>query len=353
MRKEIVILFMLLGNISCVLSQNQKCNRDGLCNNIECRSDKVIENIARTSFADSIFTVDKITAANRDREFLQSTIDRCSKSGGGKVVVKKGEYFLDGNIVLKSDVNLHLEEGAELVFSGKADDFLPVVFTRWEGTELYGRSPMIYALHATNIGITGKGTINASAGKEFGMWEPKEAPDRDRLRDMGSNVTSVKDRVFGKGALLRPSCVQFVGCSRILIEDVTIKDSPFWTIHPVYCDNVIVRGVTIESYFPNNDGCDPESTTNVLIENCTFNTGDDAIAIKSGRDADGRSVGRPSKNIVIRNCLFNSQCNGLCIGSEMSGGVENVIMYNIEIKRVKNAIYFKSNRDRGGYIRDV
>jgi hypothetical protein len=134
---------------------------------------------------------------------------------------------------------------------------------------------------------------------------------------------------------------------------VTVRNSPFWTIHPVYCDGVIVRGVTIDSHFPNNDGCDPESTTNVLIEDCTFRTGDDAIAIKAGRDADGRRVGRPSGNIVIRRCRFYSECNGLCIGSEMSGGVEGVYMHDIEIGTVKNAIYFKSNRDRGGYIRRV
>ena len=170
---------------------------------------------------------------------------------------------------------------------------------------------------------------------------------------MGDKLTPVNERVFGKGTILRPSCMQFLGCSRILLEDITIKDSPFWTIHPVYCDNVIVRGVTIDSHFPNNDGCDPESTSNVLIENCTFRTGDDAIAIKAGRDTDGRSIGRPSENIVIRNCLFYSECNGLCIGSEMSGGVANVYMDNIEIGTVKNALYFKSNRDRGGYIRNV
>ena len=180
-----------------------------------------------------------------------------------------------------------------------------------------------------------------------------EAPDRDRLREMGDKLVPVQERVFGKGTVLRPSCIQPLGCSRVLIEGVTIKDSPFWTIHPVLCDNVIVRGVTIDSHFPNNDGCDPEGTSNVLIERCTFRTGDDAIAIKSGRDTDGRSIGRPSRNIVIRDCIFHSECNGLCIGSEMSGGASDVYMSNIEIGTVKNALYFKSNRDRGGYIRRV
>lgn len=320
-------------------------------------AEKIISQIVRTSFPDRNIQVSCPNTTNtrnqEARRILQNAIDSCSLLGGGRVVVGKGTYHLPGNLVLKSNVNLHLEEGAYLLFSGKSEDFLPVVQTRWEGTELYGHSPMIYAYHADNIAITGKGIIDAQGGLEFAGWSEIEAKDRDRLRQMGEDVTPLQERIFGKGTILRPSCVQFLGCSRILVENVLIKNSPFWTIHPVYCDNVIVRGVTIDSHYPNNDGCDPESTSNVLIENCTFRTGDDAVAIKAGRDADGRSVGRASRNIVIRNCLFYSECNGLCIGSEMSGGVENVYMDNIRIGTVKNAIYFKSNKDRGGYIRNV
>lgn len=319
---------------------------------VQTPQEQIISRIATTSFPDR--TVEVVSDRENDAlPILQQAIDSCSLAGGGKVVVKAGHYPLNGPLKLKSNVNLHLEEGAYLQFSGRADDFLPVVLTRWEGTELYGRSPMVYAYHCTNIAITGRGVIDAQGGKEFAPWASQEAPDRDRLREMGDKLTPVNERVFGKGTILRPSCIQFLGCSRILLEDITIKDSPFWTIHPVYCDNVIVRGVTIDSHFPNNDGCDPESTSNVLIENCTFRTGDDAIAIKAGRNTDGRAIGRPSENIVIRNCLFYSECNGLCIGSEMSGGVANVYMDDIEIGTVKNALYFKSNRDRGGYIRNV
>lgn len=330
---------------------------DGPQNKAENAAGQIIAGIARTSFPhkeiqvmcpDSIFH-----RGGYSRRLIQQAIDSCSLTGGGRVIISKGIYHLNGNLVLKSDVNLHLEKDACLLFSGKADDFLPEVWTRWEGTELYGHSPMIYAKHATNIAITGQGVIDAQAEREFAPWSQIEPPDRDRLRDMGEKLIPVTERIFGKGTLLRPSCIQFMGCSRILVEGVTIKNSPFWTIHPVYCDNVIVRRVTIDSHYPNNDGCDPESTSNVLIEDCIFRTGDDAIAIKAGRDADGREVGRPSKNIVIRNCLFQSECNGLCIGSEMSGGVENVYMDNIRIGTVKNALYFKSNRDRGGYIRNI
>lgn len=315
--------------------------------------EEIIKNIALTSFPDRVIVIN--TPENKDSAhfLLQKAIDSCSVSGGGVVKVTQGHYYLNGPLHLKSDVNLHLDEGAYLQFSGKSSDFLPVVLTRWEGTELYGHSPMIYAYHANNIAITGKGTIDAQGGIEFAAWSKIEANDRDRLREMGDKLVPVNERIFGKGTVLRPSCIQPFGCSRVLIEGITVKDSPFWTIHPVYCDNVIVRGVTIDSHFPNNDGCDPESTSNVLIENCTFQTGDDAIAIKSGRDTDGRHIGRPSRNIVIRNCIFHSECNGLCIGSEMSGGASNVYMNNIEIGTVKNAIYFKSNRDRGGYIRNI
>ena len=314
--------------------------------------EQIIENIVRTSFPDKVWKVQLDESANM-QQALQQAIDSCSYYGGGVVDVAPGMYALNGPLKLKSNVNLHLQEGAYLQFSGRSKDFLPVVLTRWEGTELYGHSPMIYAYHATNIAITGKGTIDAQAGLEFATWGPKEANDRDRLREMGDKLTPVQERIFGEGTKLRPSFVQFYGCSRILVEDVTLKDSPFWTIHPVFCDNVIVRGVTIDSHFPNNDGCDPESTSNVLIENCTFRTGDDAVAIKAGRDTDGRATGRPSENIVVRNCSFFSECNGLCIGSEMSGGASNVYMENVEIGTVKNAIYFKSNKDRGGYIRNV
>lgn len=312
----------------------------------------IIENIARTSFPDRVWEIAPIEGAEM-LPVIQQAIDSCSYYGGGMVRIGAGHYALNGPLKLKSNVNLHLVEGAYLQFSGRSADFLPVVLTRWEGTELYGHSPMIYAYHCTNIALTGLGTIDAEGGREFAAWSRIEAEDRDRLREMGNKLTPVEERIFGAGTVLRPSMVQFYGCSRILVEDLTLKDSPFWTIHPVFCDNVIVRGVTIDSHFPNNDGCDPESTSNVLIENCTFRTGDDSVAIKAGRDTDGRWTGRPSENIVVRNCLFHSECNGLCIGSEMSGGAANVYMENVEIGTVKNAIYFKSNKDRGGYIRNV
>lgn len=302
---------------------------------------------------------------------LQKAIDDMAAKGGGRLIINKGIYYLCGPLQMRSNIELHLKKGALLLFSGEAKHFLPVVRTRWEGTDLLGRSPMVYANGCENIAITGQGTIDAQGGREMARWgmkadtkefeendhgthgETVEMPDVRRLRYMGDVNTPLAERVYGDGTYLRPCAMEFYGCSRVLLDGFTLKNSPFWCIHPVYSDNVTVRNVTIDSHYPNNDGCDPESSCNVLIENCLFRTGDDAVAIKAGRDADGRRVGRPSENIVIRHCRFYSKCNGLCIGSEMSGGVRNVLMHDVEIGDVKNALLFKSNLDRGGYIRDV
>jgi polygalacturonase len=170
---------------------------------------------------------------------------------------------------------------------------------------------------------------------------------------MGRDNIPVYRRIFGGGFKLRPGFIEPYGCANVRIEGITIKDSPFWIIHPVFCNNVIVRGVTVNSYNYNNDGCDPESCRNVLIEDCTFFTGDDAIAIKSGRDNDAWRIGQPTENVVIRNCSLRSKINGLCIGSEIAGGVRNVFIENIIIPKSSNAIYFKSNLDRGAYIENI
>lgn len=313
-----------------------------------------------------------LTPGQGDRQHLQALIDSVSAQGGGTVTVMAGEYFMDGPLEMKSGVRLHLKDGALLRFTSEPDAYLPVVLTRWEGTELYGRSSMIHACGQHDIAVTGEGmaTIDCGGGTmaRWGMplgvenfeenihgthGETPEMPDVNRLRQMGDDLTPVEERVFGKGTKLRPCGMEFNACSQVLVEGITLKNSPFWCIHPLYCEDVTVRSVTIDSHFPNNDGCDPESSRRVLIENCTFRTGDDAVAIKAGRDADGRRVARPSEDIVIRHCRFYSKCNGLCIGSEMSGGVRGVYMTDIEVGNVKNALLFKSNLDRGGYIEDV
>jgi polygalacturonase len=288
---------------------------------------------------------------------VRRAITACADAGGGRVVVPAGNYLLNGPIHLRSNVNLHLAEGATLLFSGQPEHFLPAVLTRWEGVILYNYSPMIYARGAENIAITGRGVIDANARREFHGWamgiSKLQYPAQERSRQMGASGTPIEDRRFGAGSFLRPSTIQPYECRNVLIEGVTIKDAPFWVIHPTFCTNVTVRGVTVDSHLINNDGCDPDSCTDVLIEDCVFKTGDDGVALKAGRDADAWRDGRRTENVVIRNCVFQSKINALCIGSEMSAGVRHVFMEDCRVEEGESCIYFKSNADRGGAIENV
>ncbi|MCG8528919.1 MAG: glycoside hydrolase family 28 protein [Opitutales bacterium] len=311
----------------------------------------------QTSFPDKDFNVIDFGAVgdgkHDDLPAIQEAIDTCSLSGGGRVVLPDGIYYLRGPIHFKSNVNLHLKNGSEIRFSAIPEDFLPPVLTRWECTELFNYSPFIYAYQCSNIAITGSGLINGNVGETFAKWRPNQKPDQLALREMGDREIPLHNRVFGGGHWLRPSFIQTFGCNRVLIEGVKIIDSPFWIVHPVYSNYIIVRGVHIESMRLNNDGVDPDSCSYVLIEDCTFRTGDDAVAIKSGRDTEGRNIGVPSENIVIRNNRLLDVHNGLAIGSEMSGSVRNVFMENNTVEKGRNLLYFKSNLDRGGIIENV
>jgi len=315
---------------------------------------KIEANINPPLFRNRNYNITDFGLSKQDaRPAINKAITTCSKQGGGRVIVPAGNYFIKGPINLKSHVNLHLEKGAELVFSSNENDYLPVVFTRWEGTEVYNYSPLIYARNASDIAITGQGVLNGKGSANFVSWKAKQQKDQQALREMGRQGVPVEKRVFGKGHYLRPAFVEFVNCKNILIENITLTDATFWVMHPIYCNNVTVRGVTVDSRNFNSDGCDPESSTNVLIENCHFVTGDDGIAIKSGRDNDGWKVGKPTENVIIRNCSFTSETNGVCVGSEISGGVRNVFIENVQVPKAGNAIYFKSNLDRGGFIEQI
>lgn len=288
------------------------------------------------------------------RAAIDSAIQKISRAGGGKVIIPEGDYFCKGPIHLENKINLHLEEGSSLTFSQEADDYLPLVLVRWEGIDLYNYSPYIYANAKTDIAITGRGVLNGNAIGGIAEWLEKQGLAQQLLRNMGKEGVPTDKRVFGTGKYLRMSFIQLMNCSNILIEDITIENVPFWVIHPTYSNNITIRNVKINSMRLNNDGVDLDSSEDVLIENCTFNAGDDAIAIKSGRDQDGWRVNRPSKNIVIRNCLAENVLHGMAFGSEMSGGIENIYVDNFFMKNVKEyALQFKSNLDRGSYIRDV
>jgi polygalacturonase len=318
---------------------------------------QILKNVVAPAFPKRNFNVMDFGAVGDGvtdcRKAINKTITDCSNAGGGTVVIPQGRFYVAGSIILKSNVNLNLAEGAEIIFSSKPQDYTPFVLTVWEGTELFNYSPFVYAYHVSNVAITGKGKLNGCASKEFASWRPQGSKIQGMLRQMGIDQVPVNQRNFGAESCLPPNMIEFFGCSNILIQDIHIVDAPYWIIHPVFCTNVTVRGVQIDSNNLNNDGCDPEYTRNVLIENSTFNVGDDAVAIKAGRDQDGWRVGQPTENIVIRNCIFNSKCNGLCIGSEMSAGVQNVFMENVKVRNSLSGIYFKSNPDRGGFIRNV
>ncbi len=303
------------------------------------------------------------------KPFLDKAISECNSMGGGKIIIPEGEYFSKGPIHLKSNINLHLEDGAVIKFSTDPDDYLPVVFTRWEGVECYNYSPLIYAYEQTNIAITGNGTLDGQAdntnwwpwkgkteyGFTKGMPSQLDQNARPRLLKLDEDQIPVSERIFGKGFYLRPNFIQFYKCSNVMLRDIKVINSPMWVIHPVLCENVTVKNVKSISHGPNSDGCNPESSRFVLIEDCYFDNGDDCIAIKSGRNFDGRRINVPSENIIIRNSTMKDGHGGVVIGSEVSGGCRNVFAENCKMDspHLDRMLRIKSNSLRGGVIENI
>ncbi len=284
---------------------------------------------------------------------FDKAIQACGKKGGGRIVVPAGVYLINGPIHLISNLCIDLKAGAKLVFGSNAEDYLPAVLTSWEGTFLYNYSPFIYGYQLENVSIIGQGIIDGNAANSFSKWAEQQKADQDLSRDMNHKSVPVKERVFGKGHFLRPQLIQFFECKNILIEGITIKNSPFWCVHLLKSENVTARKVKFDAFNRNNDGFDPEYSKNILIEDIDFNNGDDNVAIKSGRDHEGRATAMSSENIIIRNCRFKG-LHGVVIGSEMSAGVQNVFVSNCSFGGYcKRGIYLKSNPDRGGFIRDI
>jgi unsaturated rhamnogalacturonyl hydrolase len=296
---------------------------------------------------------------------IAAAIDACTKAGGGRVVVPAGEW-LTVAITLKSNVNLHVAEGATLRWLFEPARY-PIVFTRWEGVELMNYQPFLYAYEQENIAITGKGTLDGGAdwanwwgwnrpgpGPTAGRASPQRAA-RNKLIELGETNVPVAERVFGEGSFLRPNFIQPYKCKNILIEGVTILRSPMWEIHPVLSQNITVRGVKINTHGPNNDGFDPESCRDILVEDTVFDTGDDCIAIKAGRNGDGRRVNVPTENMVVRNCVMKDGHGGVVLGSECTGGIRNIFVENCEMDspELDRALRFKNNAVRGGILENV
>ncbi len=312
--------------------------------------------------------------AAKNQKAINKAIEKCSKKGGGRVIVPAGQHFLTAAIELKSHVNLVIEEGAVLEFAFEPELY-PIVPTRWEGVDCWNLSPCIYAYQQTDIAITGKGTIDGGGSKEtwwpwvsnarFGFKEGMKVHQwngaRQRLLKAAEDGIDMDQRRFGTQDGLRPQLISPNQCDGVLIENVTLLRSPFWVIHPLLCNDVTVRGVHVNNDGPNGDGCDPESCDRVMIENCFFNTGDDCIAIKSGRNNDGREggqgrfAGRPSKNIIIRNCEMQNGHGGVVIGSEISGGCQNVFAHDCKMDspNLDRVLRIKTNSCRGGVIENI
>jgi len=283
-------------------------------------------------------------------EAFANAIDHCANAGGGRVLVPEGKWYSKA-IHLKSNIDLHLAEGSEIIFSDKFDDYLPVVLVRVGGIELYNYSPLIYARDCENIAITGSGKLNGNAKT---WWVAMKRRETKEFFKMAAAGVGVEKRVFGTPeAAIRPSFVCFFNCRNILLEDFTIGGGPNWTIHPVYCENTIIRGLSVITDGPNNDGIDPDSCRNMLIENCLFDTGDDCVVLKSGYNEDGWRVGKPTENVVMRYCSSKRGHGGLVIGSEMSGDVRNVYMHDCDFEGTDRAVRIKSKRGRGGVVENV
>jgi polygalacturonase len=297
-------------------------------------------------------------------EAIRKAITACVSAGGGRVIVPAGQ-FLTGPVQLKNNVEFHLDAGATLRFATNAQAYLPAIPTRFEGMECYNYSPLIHAAGQENIAVTGSGVLDGQADEQnWWSWKGKKGSPpgasnqnaaRNRLVQMVDQNTPVSQRRFGDGSFLRPCFVEFNGCRNVLIEGVRIRRSPMWELHPLLCTNVTVRGVNILSRGPNNDGCDPESCSDVLIEDCVFDTGDDCIAIKSGRNNDGRRVAVPSENLVIRHCTMKDGHGGVVIGSEISGGCHDVFAEDcrMDSPHLERVLRLKSNAVRGGLIENI
>ena len=337
--------------------------------NIDLEAQKIVSQVLLPDFPEyevSILEFGGIPDGVYDNSLaFKLAFSNIEKKGGGTLHVPPGKYFT-GPIHFKSNIELHLEEGSEILFNTDPNAYMPMVKTSYEGMELYNFSPLIYAYQVENIAITGKGVLNGQAdinnwwpwaGKEvygYKVGNPNQNDDKNlpSLREMNLNQVPVEERRFGIGFQVRPSFFEPFESERILISGVTIKNAPFWIVHPFKSSHFTMDSVTIISHGPNNDGCDPEYSDFVHINNCVFDTGDDCIAIKSGRNEDGRRNNILSQNIVIQNSVMKDGHGGVVMGSEISAGVKSVYVLNCEMDspNLDRAIRLKSNTIRGGGV---
>ncbi len=296
---------------------------------------------------------------NKTSDAIAKAINAAHSNGGGIVVVPEGEW-LTKKIHLKSNVNLRISKGAVLLFSESPEDYLPAVHSTWEGMECLNYSPLIYAYQCKNVAISGEGEIKAKMDiwKQWFSRPPAHMQSIKRLYNLAQDYRPLSQRLMvNDSAHLRPQFIQFNRCENVLLEGIRITNSPFWTIHPYLSKNVVIRKLKVYAHGHNNDGVDPEMSRNVLVEDCEFDQGDDAIAIKSGRNPEGWRLKTPSKNIVVRNCFVKNGHQLVAIGSELSGGIENVYVENCQVaetnKELMHLLFIKTNERMGGYVKNI
>lgn len=300
---------------------------------------------------------------------LQAAIDALSEAGGGRLILQAGVYRT-GALHLKSGVELHLASRDTLVqfVAEDPEQNYPLVFSHWEASPCYNYSPLLYACDAQDIAVTGEGVLDGGADADhWWNWHHQvedswsedktdlQLPDRCALRRMNLEGVPVEKRIFGAGHFLRPNFFQPIRCSRVLLQGVTLRNSPMWQLNPVMCQSVVVDGVTLSSHGANNDGCDPESCSGVWIKRCRFDTGDDCISLKSGRDRDGREANIPCQNVLIEHNEFADGHGGVALGSEMSGGIYNVLACDNHFSspNLTYALRLKTNARRGGAVEQI
>lgn len=349
------ILPLLLSTIIffCACSQSI---RDRSRDNIPTK-EEILAKIRPAKLSENIINLHDHGAAGDSLTDCKPAFDRAmawsKQHGGARIVVPAGTYIVNGPIHFVSNTSIDLQKGAKLIFSTRAEDYLPVVPTSWEGTLLNNYSPLIYAYQVENVAIIGQGIIDGNGKEGFSKWYDRQKPAQMLSRKMNHDDTPLKERVFGQGHFLRPQLIQFFECKNILIEGVSIHNSPFWCVHFLKSENITARKVKFKAFNKNNDGFDPEYSKNILIEDIDFDNADDNIAIKAGRDHEGRKIGQSSENIIIRNCRFKG-LHAVVIGSEMSAGVQNVFVEDCSATGYcKRGLYLKSNPDRGGFIRNI
>lgn len=343
MRKNILVLAL-----SCAVIFNAFANE-----RVDKLRESILSQINEPQSPQTEISILKFGKASAAHQAFQKAFQFCEKKGALKLIVPAGEYFVDGPLHLPDNIQIHFEKGAVLKFSSEPEKYLPVVKTSWEGTFLYNYSPLIYAYGKKNIIISGEGIINGNASEGFGKWRPQQKAAQMRSREMNHQFVPVEARMFGKGDFLRPHMIQFFDCKNVLLQDFHITNSPFWCVHLLKSENITVRGISFDAKNVNNDGIDPEYSRNILIENVDFNNGDDNVAIKAGRDYEGRATAQSTENILIRNCRFQG-LHAVVIGSEMSAGVQNILVENCTYGGYcKRGIYIKSNPDRGGFVRNI